>query len=159
MPDMLVPLYRPNNWDEALKACAAKGITIRPALAPERRIVVEWVAERWGDGWAGETETGFSSTPPRVLVAVKEGALLGFACHDVTARGFFGPTGVDETQRKQGIGTALLFATLGAMKVRGYAYAIIGAAGPVAFYERMVAAIPIPSSEPGIYAGLVKPER
>lgn len=156
MPDMLVPLYRPNDWDGVLKACADKGIAIRAALAPERRPVVAWVAERFGDGWAGEVETGFSSTPPRVLLAVRDGELLGFACHDVTALGFFGPTGVDETHRKQGIGTALLFATLRAMRERGYAYAVIGAAGPVGFYERALGAIPISGSDPGIYTGLVK---
>ena len=34
----------------------------------------------------------------------------------------------------------------------GYVYAIIGAAGPVRFYQKAVGAIIIPDSEPGIYA-------
>jgi len=33
----------------------------------------------------------------------------------------------------------------------GYAYAIIGGAGPVDFYVKTLGAIPIPGSSPGIY--------
>ena len=41
----------------------------------------------------------------------------------------------------------------------GYVYAIIGAAGPVRFYQKTVGAIIIPDSEPGIYTDLLtKPE-
>jgi hypothetical protein len=38
----------------------------------------------------------------------------------------------------------------------GYVYAIIGAAGPVRFYQKSVGAIIIPDSEPGIYTDLLK---
>jgi hypothetical protein len=38
----------------------------------------------------------------------------------------------------------------------GYVYAIVGAAGPVPFYQKTVGAIVIPDSEPGIYMGLLK---
>ena len=38
----------------------------------------------------------------------------------------------------------------------GYVYAIIGAAGPVRFYQSTVGAIVIPDSEPGIYTDLLK---
>ena len=37
----------------------------------------------------------------------------------------------------------------------GYAYAIIGAAGPVEFYAKAVGATVIPDSSPGIYADLL----
>jgi len=36
-------------------------------------------------------------------------------------------------------------------------YAIVGAAGPVRFYQKAVGAIVIPDSEPGIYLGLLRP--
>ena len=52
--------------------------------------------------------------------------MLGFACYDTTHKNFFGPTGVDAAKRGQGIGTALLLATLHAMREAGYMYAIIG---------------------------------
>ena len=43
------------------------------------------------------------------------------------------------------------------MRTLGYGYAIIGDVGPSAFYERTVGATLIPDSEPGVYAGLLKP--
>ncbi|MGO7726351.1 GNAT family N-acetyltransferase, partial [Rhizobium ruizarguesonis] len=49
-----------------------------------------------------------------------------------------------------------LFASLNDLKAMGYAYAIIGAVGPSAFYEKAVGAVPIPNSAPGIYAGMLK---
>ena len=72
------------------------------------------------------------------------------------ARGFFGPTGVDEAARGAGIGHALLLASLLDMRTWAMATRIIGDVGPSAFYERTVGATPIPNSEPGVYAGLLK---
>ena len=99
-----------------------------------------WVDRHFGDPWASEVAVGFAQSPISVLVAVKDGKLLGFACHDTTAKGFFGPTGVDEAARGQGIGEALLIATLKSMREAGYGYAIIGAAGPQDFYAKAVGA-------------------
>ncbi len=84
-----------------------------------------------------------------------DGRLAGFACYDATARGFFGPTGVDETHRGKGVGHALLLATLLDMHAVGYPYGVIGGAGPTGFYQRSVGAILIPDSEPGIYRGML----
>ena len=152
MPDMLVRLY-------ALPASRASRldpeISIRRALAPERRPVVSWIEERFGAGWASEAEAAFSSTPTRIHVALARDRLVGFACHDVTALGFFGPTGVDETMRGRGIGEALLVESLIAMRAAGYAYAIIGGVGPVEFYARAVGAVEIADSTPGAYAGML----
>ena len=57
---------------------------------------------------------------------------------------------------RQGIGKALLLACLWSLREMGYVYAIIGAAGPVRFYQKTVGAIIIPDSEPGIYTDLLK---
>jgi predicted N-acetyltransferase YhbS len=89
------------------------------------------------------------------LIAVRNQQILGFACYDGTAKGFFGPTGVDEAERGQGLGEALLMATLHAMSGAGYAYAIIGDPGPVSFYTSRLDALEIPKSKPGFYAGLL----
>src|SRR6185436_6729639 len=56
----------------------------------------------------------------------------------------------------KGIGKALLLASLWSLREMGYDYAIIGAAGPVRFYQKSVGAIIIPDSEPGIYTDLLK---
>ena len=46
--------------------------------------------------------------PARCFVAVQAGGMVGFACHDVTSRNFFGPEGVAVQSRGKGIGRALL---------------------------------------------------
>lgn len=89
--------------------------------------------------------------PPSCFIAVRAAHVVGFACYEVTARGFFGPTGVLASERGQGVGTALLFRSLQALRELGYAYAIIGDAGPVQFYIRTLGGILIPDSSPGIY--------
>lgn len=155
MSDMLVRLYAlPDRPQSTLGA----GIVIRRAMAAERRRVVAWIEKTFGSGWAGEAEASFSSTPTRIHIAVHEETVVGFACHDATALGFFGPTGVDESMRGKGIGEALLIASLTAMREAGYGYAIIGGTGPVKFYERVAGAIEIPDSKPGIYAGMLFPD-
>ena len=143
--------------DPALDQRVAKaGVTIRRALAPEYELVTDWVRRKFSAGWAGETAVSMMRQPPTCFLATREQKLVGFACHESIARGFFGPTGVDEAARGQGIGHALLLASLLDLKTMGYAYAIIGDVGPSEFYERTVGATQIPNSEPGIYAGLLK---
>ena len=134
---------------------AAAGVTIRRPLAPEARLVTEWVAEKFGKGWASETAVSLTRQPPTCFIATRAKKLVGFACHESIARGFFGPTGVDEEARGLGIGHALLLASLFDLKTMGYGYAIIGDVGPSAFYEKTVNAMPIPDSAPGIYAGML----
>ena len=158
MTDLIVRLYALDaaQGPAAVKALGDRGIVIRRALAPERRPLVGWVAGQFGDGWAGEAEVAFSRTPTTCLVALRGQEPLGFACFDVTALGFFGPTGVAAEARGIGIGAALLRAALSAMREAGYAYAVIGGVGPVDFYARTVGAVPIPDSTPGLYAGLLR---
>ena len=156
MPDLLVRLYDlPEFASEA--AVAAAGITVRRAFGPERGVVMDWVSRHFGDPWLSETAVGFAQTPITVFVATKAARLLGFACHDTTAKGFFGPTGVDKDMRGQGIGEALLITTLKSMRAAGYGYAVIGDPGPVAFYKKRLCALDIPGSEPGIHAGMLRP--
>jgi GNAT superfamily N-acetyltransferase len=153
MSDLLVKLY-------ALPPVASSpaGITVRRAFAAEKRLVCDWVAVQFGPGWAGESEAAFARMPVSCFVAVRSQVLLGFACYDATAAGFFGPTGVAESERKHGVGGALLSAALHDMAANGYGYAIIGAADPMEFYRKQAGAIEIPDSEPGFYRGKLKPE-
>ncbi|WP_092028586.1 GNAT family N-acetyltransferase [Bradyrhizobium sp. OK095] len=153
--DMLVKLYSLPKSDEAFAALTRTGIGIRRSLPPEKHKVVSWVLKQFGPGWASEVEIAFSHQPVGCFVAYERTKLLGFACHDATCANFFGPTGVDPSARNCGIGKALLFACLGAMKHQGFAYAIIGGVGPTEFYSKVVGAIAIEGSEPGIYSGLL----
>lgn len=151
MPDLIVPLYK-----LAVEAPREDGIVIRRAIAPEMHVVCDFATQHFGRNWASECAVAFAAQPAGVLIAVEDGALLGFACYDATAKGFFGPTGVAEAARGRGVGAGLLMATLHAMRHAGYAYAVIGAAGPVDFYKRQCGAIEIPGSDPGIYEGMLR---
>jgi GNAT superfamily N-acetyltransferase len=152
MHDMLVRLYALPGLDEALAACATRGVTVRRALAPEKPAVVAWVHAHFA-GSAAEVEAAFAQVPVTCFIAVRGDAMLGFACHDVTCRNFFGPEGVAAAERGRGVGRTLLLSALHAQRARGYAYAIIGGVGPAEFYARTVGAVAIAGSTPGIYAG------
>lgn len=156
MPDLLVKLYQLPPLLPVIEAQAQQGITIRRALPPEKYFVVQWVDAYFTKYWMSETDIAFSRQPVSCFIAVENGELTGFGCYDATHRGFFGPTGVSEAARGRGTGTALLLACLHDMRSQGYGYGIIGAAGPVEFYQKTVGAIVIEDSWPGVYDGLLR---
>lgn len=156
MSDMLVKLYTLPPLEPFLAQQTGAGIDIRRAIAAEKNVVVNWVRHSFYPEWVGECEVAFSRQPVACYIAVEGDQLIGFACHDATYRNFFGPTGVKETHRRRGIGRALLLACLHAMAAQGYGYAIIGGVGPAEFYTKMVGAIEIEDSAPGIYRGMLK---
>jgi hypothetical protein len=157
--DMLVKLYDLPDPSAAFARVLKQGIQIRRALAPEKHRIVAWVRGNFSEGWVSETEIAFARQPISCFIAVKEGRIVGFACHDTTCRNFFGPTGVEREARKNGVGTGLLFACLDAMRQQGFGYAIVGGVGPTAYYSKTVGAVPIEGSEPGVYRGLLDSAR
>jgi hypothetical protein len=120
-------------------------------IGPEKHLVEDWVRDTFGDAWASETDRAIANTPVSCYIAIQEGKLIGFACYDATALGYFGPTGVEESRRGKGTGKALLLACLLDMKIKGYGYAVIGFVGPADFYRKAVGAVEIPDSTPGIW--------
>jgi GNAT superfamily N-acetyltransferase len=155
MPDMLVKLYALPQAPTLFSRLAIKGVDIRRALAPEKRLLADWVGTTFDAAWAGEVDVAFARVPISCFVAVYRGEPVGFGCYDCAARGYFGPTGVLPAERGAGIGQALLLACLEDMRVQGYGYGIIGGAGQTEFYSKAVSAVEIPNSTPGIYAGLL----
>jgi len=155
MHDMLVKLYDLPSLDEATARAAAHGIAVRRAIAPERAPVLAWIRTHFPSS-AAEAETAFAQVPVACFVALRAEALVGFACHDVTARNFFGPEGVLQAERGKGAGRALLLAALHAQRALGYAYAVIGGVGPAEFYAKTVGAVAIEGSTPGIYASMLR---
>lgn len=151
MPDLLVRLYDLPDVTPLVNVLAARGIGIRRAMAYEKYAIVEWVKEMFSPGWAGECDIAFSNLPASCFIATDAGKIVGFACYDCTCRDFFGPTGVDAKKQGTGIGKALLFSCLHDMAARGYAYAVIGGAGPAGFFVHVAGAMPIGGSSPGIY--------
>ena len=156
MTDLLVRLYDLPDAGRHLAALAETNVIVRRAMAAEKTLVVAWVKQLFGDGWAAECDVAFARQPVACMIVSADGRLAGFACHDSTCRNFFGPIGIDPALRHQGVGRGLLLATLESMAHAGYAYAIIGGAGPTGFFEKCVGAFPIPGSTPGIYRPAVK---
>lgn len=153
---MLVKLYNLPPLEPFLARAAQAGVEIRKPIGPEKHVIVDWVRTHFNAGWASETEMALANRPITCFIATRERKVHGFACYDATCLGFFGPTGVEEAWRGHGLGAALLVASLHDMKAKGYAYAIIGSAGPTQFYEKIVGAVVIPNSSPGIYRDFVR---
>ncbi|MBN1219431.1 MAG: GNAT family N-acetyltransferase [Anaerolineae bacterium] len=158
MADMLVKLYNLPPLEPVLARQQEAGVEIRRALAAEKSMVINWVAERFSPLWVSECDVAFARVPIACLIAVDatQRQLLGFTCYDAVYRNFFGPVGVDEVQRGRGIGKALLLKCLHEMAAQGYAYAIIPWVGPKEFYANLVGAVEIEGSEPGVYRTLLK---
>jgi GNAT superfamily N-acetyltransferase len=151
MGDMLVKLYELPDAQPRLAALRSAGIVVRLAMPYEKAQIVSWVRRRFGDGWAGECDVAFGNRPRSCFIAVADGAISGFACYDATCRNFFGPMGVGEDMRGRGVGSALLLCCLHAMAAAGYAYAIIGGVGNGDIYRKLVGAVDIAGSSPGVY--------
>jgi len=156
MPDMLVKLHElPDVWP-LIESLKESGILIKRAIAPEKHIVVDWVEKHFSKGWASECGAAFASPPVPCYLAIEGEKIAGFAVYETTYKDYFGPTGVLEEYRKRGIGKALLLACLHDMRAIGYAYAIIGAAGPADYYAKCVNAVPVENWDRGIYKNMLK---
>jgi len=154
MPDMLVRLYDLPDPLPFFKRAEDAGVAVRRAEPWDRMRLRAFAREHFGDLWAVEADRCFHHTPITGYLAVLDGEIAGFAVYECTRRDYFGPTGVREDLRGQGIGAALLLRCMESMQEAGYAYAIIGGVGPAAFYEKTVGAFVIPGSEIGVYQPL-----
>lgn len=150
MPDLLVNLLKLPAFENPQE------FSIRRAQPFELTAVRTFVQTNFSASWADEISVGFARQPITVYIATIQQSIVGFAAYECTRRGFFGPTGVAQSARGKGIGKALLLASLWGLREMGYVYGIIGAAGPLDFYQKTVGAIMIPGSEPGIYADRLK---
>src|SRR3954470_7101002 len=155
MADLLVNLLKLPGLDNFVGNRNEERIIIRRAQPFEITPVREFIKENFSMAWADEISMGFANKPVSVFIATRNGRVIGFAGYECTRKAFFGPTGVAQDERRQGIGKALLIAALHGLRELGYVYGIIGAAGPTEFYQQTVAATVIPDSEPGIYCDLL----
>ena len=160
MADMLVKLYNLPSQEAWINQVNRQGITIRKPIGPEKYAVIAWVQEHFGLGWAAESECAYFRDPRSIYIAVRKSSdnqpiILGFACYDATTKGFFGPIGVHNQERANGVGAALLMACMNDMKREGYGYCVIGDAGPTDFFRKICGATEIEDSNPGIYADML----
>ncbi len=158
--DMLVRLYylpfTEGDVESAEKRLAGSGVFIKRPLAADKATILTFVKDTFSTGWADECDVTFCNKHVSCFVAVKDRKVIGFCCHEATAKGFVGPMGVSGEFRGLGIGTVLLWKCLLAMREEGYAYAVIGWVNEaLEFYRRSAGAEPIEGSFPGIYGRLI----
>ena len=143
--DMIVSLYNLPNVK------INSDVKVSKAFVSDLDKILEFVYNEVPEhqGWKKEIQYSIMQSPIKLVVATKDGELLGFACYDSSAKGFLGPIGVKNSERGKGIGTALLVKTLEYMKSDGYAYAIIGwVSSAIGFYEKTVGAKLIENATP-----------
>ena len=150
--DMIARLYGLEDAPET------PGVQIKQAHPADKTAILAFIREQFTQSWADEAEHALLQNPPGCFLAVKEKQVVGFACWDATAKGFFGPIGVRPDQRGSRVGKALLLRTLRAMREAGYAYAVIGWVDSAEmFYRKTVDAEFIPGGTPenSVYANLI----
>lgn len=158
MADMLVKLYNIPKFHDIEEKLLEDGIRIKKALAPDRSKIIEFSKTCVKDDYSDEVKAAFSNNPISCYIATREKKIIGFACYEATAKNFFGPMAVLESERKKGIGKVLLLKSLESMQEFGYAYAIIGwpAKSAVDFYKKCVDAIMIDEISSGVYKRMIE---
>jgi len=134
-----------------------EGVKIKRAYPADKNRVMDFVRERFSENWALEAEYAMMQNPRKCFIAVENKKIIGFACYDTSAKGFFGPIGVAKEQRGRRLGALLTLHTMHAMKADGYGYAIIGWTGPADFYRKTVGAELIKGGEPenSVYTDMI----
>ncbi len=140
------------------------GYTLDPSVHIKRAFITDlpaieaFIRAHFSEGWVYEMTRSILQDSGKCYVAAENRQVIGFACFDGTAKGFFGPLGVHPDARHRNIGTALLIRTLEAMRDYGYGYAVIGWVGDAApFYEKTVGAAFIPGGTPdnSVYSNML----
>lgn len=153
---MLVRLYDLPDATPRYRRAREAGAIVRRADPWDQSRYREFIGNTFGELWMIEAGLAYSHSPITAFLAEKDKRIVGFAAYECTRRGFFGPTGVLESERGQGIGAALLFRCLESMREMGYAYAVIGGVGPAEYYEKTCGAFVIPGSEVSVYGSLYR---
>ena len=108
---------------EAGERLRGEGIEVRPARPSDIVPVLGFIQRHFTWDWHREASGVFADLfagdprPVGMVVAVREGEVLGYAEHRAER---FGPFGVDPGLRSRGIGRVLLAATLSEMLKKGY---------------------------------------
>lgn len=136
----------------------SENIKIKRAFVGDKQTILDFVGAHFIKNWVHEVDCALMQSPGKCFIATENGKLLGFACFDASAKGFFGPIGVDPARRHENIGQALLLQTLNSMREYGYGYAVIGwVSDAELFYRKTVGAEFIKGGNPenSVYSNLI----
>ncbi|MEV4539904.1 GNAT family N-acetyltransferase [Asanoa sp. NPDC049518] len=115
---------------EAEARLAAVGVAVRRAVPADVPGLAEFARREFGPGWGAEVEASAG-----IHYAVRDGAVLGFACWGSSRPSYFGPMGTAAAARGLGVGGVLLRRCLREQQAAGLPSAQIGWVGPVPFYS------------------------
>ncbi|HJZ79468.1 MAG TPA: GNAT family N-acetyltransferase, partial [Pyrinomonadaceae bacterium] len=115
MPDLLVNLLKL----PARVPFSNQAINIRRAQPFEISPVREFIAQEFSVAWADEISVGFANRPVTIFIATRASRVTGFAGYECTRKAYFGPTGVAQNERGQGIGKTLLIESLWGLRELG----------------------------------------
>ncbi len=146
LPDMIVRLEDLPDPGPIERRLAKEGYVVERATLAHRPKLAAFIEKHFSERWALQTAATFSRQPISLFVALSGKEVVGFAAYDCSYRSYFGPTGVREELRGQGVGAALRLRTLEDMATQAYKWAIIGEVDPVAFYQKVCGAVVIPGS-------------
>ena len=150
--DMIVGLYN------LPKVEISESIRIKRAFVGDKEAILKIVEDNFQKNWVYDVEHALMEPVSKCYIATEDGEILGFACFDSSAKGYFGPIGVNPARRGENIGKKLLIKTLESMREYGYGYAIIGWVSEAEqFYRKTVGAEFIKGGNPenGVYSNLV----
>ncbi|MGM0845357.1 MAG: GNAT family N-acetyltransferase [Bacillota bacterium] len=139
--DLLVSM---NTYSKKESAC--QQALIERANKEHEATVLRFVEENFGGSWTETVHNGFLQKEIPIFLAWEDTKLIGFSSYDVFRgqKGIYGPMGVLKTERNNKVGSQLLHEALQDMKEKGYAYIVLGEAGPIEYYEKECRATLIP---------------
>lgn len=105
--DMIVNLYRLPTLEDRKDT-----IQIKRAFVGDKEAILTFIKENFSNSWVYEAEHALLQEVPKCFIAVENKKVIGFACFDSSAKGFFGPIGVLSEYRGKRVGQSLLLKTL-----------------------------------------------
>lgn len=137
--NMQVSLDRwiPGSAQHVLNRHGTKAVIARAAPRDWPEIEA-FIQREFSEVWRHETELAVLREIPSAFIATRDEAVVGFACHGVYRRDWFGPIATATAERGNGIGEALLRVCLDDLAEAGIATAQVNWIGPMSFYSRTV---------------------
>ncbi|MGH3495177.1 MAG: GNAT family N-acetyltransferase, partial [Sciscionella sp.] len=134
--NMYVPLagWIPHSADKVLKRHGGH-TDARRATPHDWPELDGFLRRNFSEVWRHETSLAVHRATPSAHVATRNGRIVGFACHGVYRRDWFGPIGTGADERGNGVGEALLRLCLDDLAQAGISVAQIGWIGPMSFYS------------------------
>lgn len=117
--------YIPNYIERLKKKSFSEYDIVFENVTDVDQSVLKWIKENFSSYWRTEAEIAMKNAFGGVVVAKRDGEILGFSTYGSLHPSWFGPVGVSKESRGMGIGTLLLYETLLELRTNGQRVVII----------------------------------